>query len=48
MINPLIPYGMRGAIWYQGEANARSIDQAVLYRELLENKRKVKGVSPGI
>jgi sialate O-acetylesterase len=22
MINPLIPYGMRGAIWYQGETNA--------------------------
>jgi sialate O-acetylesterase len=22
MINPLIPYGIRGAIWYQGEANA--------------------------
>jgi sialate O-acetylesterase len=21
MINPLIPYGMRGVIWYQGEAN---------------------------
>ena len=22
MVNPLIPYAMRGAIWYQGEANA--------------------------
>ena len=22
MINPLIPYGMKGAIWYQGEANS--------------------------
>jgi sialate O-acetylesterase len=22
MINPLIPYGIKGAIWYQGEANA--------------------------
>jgi sialate O-acetylesterase len=22
MINPLIPYGIRGVIWYQGEANA--------------------------
>ncbi len=21
MINPLIPYGMRGVLWYQGEAN---------------------------
>jgi sialate O-acetylesterase len=37
MINPLIPYGMRGAIWYQGEANAKTIDQATLYRDLLEN-----------
>ncbi len=37
MINPLIPYGMRGAIWYQGEANAHSIEQAILYRDLLEN-----------
>ncbi len=37
MINPLVPYSMRGAIWYQGEANAHSIDQAILYRDLLEN-----------
>lgn len=37
MIHPLIPYGMRGAIWYQGEANAHSTDQAILYRDLLEN-----------
>ncbi len=22
MINPLVPYGIRGAIWYQGESNA--------------------------
>ncbi len=36
MINPLVPYSMRGAIWYQGEANAH-IEQAMLYRELLEN-----------
>lgn len=31
MIAPLIPYAIRGAIWYQGEANA---GQAQLYREL--------------
>ena len=37
MINPLIPYSMRGAIWYQGEANAHSIEQATLYRDQLEN-----------
>jgi len=30
MINPLIPYAIRGAIWYQGEANA---DRAYEYRK---------------
>ena len=32
MINPLIPYTIKGAIWYQGEANA---DRAYQYRDLL-------------
>ena len=32
MINPLVPYALQGAIWYQGEANA---DRAYQYRELL-------------
>ncbi|NQU41942.1 sialate O-acetylesterase [bacterium] len=27
MIHPLIPYAIRGAIWYQGEANAGRADQ---------------------
>ena len=31
MIHPLIPYGIRGAIWYQGESNA---DRAHQYRTL--------------
>lgn len=31
MINPLIPYAIKGAIWYQGEANANS---AYKYRAL--------------
>lgn len=31
MIAPIIPYGIRGAIWYQGEGNA---GQARLYRTL--------------
>lgn len=31
MIAPLLPYAIRGAIWYQGEANS---GQARLYREL--------------
>ena len=37
MINPLVPYSIRGAIWYQGEANAHSAEQGLLYRDLLEN-----------
>ncbi|MCF7816754.1 MAG: sialate O-acetylesterase [Kiritimatiellales bacterium] len=37
MINPLVPYGMRGAIWYQGEANSKTLGSAILYRDLLEN-----------
>ena len=31
MVAPLIPYGIKGTIWYQGEANA---SQAVIYRKL--------------
>ena len=25
MVNPHIPYGIRGAIWYQGERNSRRL-----------------------
>ena len=32
MIHPLIPYAIKGAIWYQGEANAK---RACQYRKLL-------------
>lgn len=32
MIHPLVPYAVRGAIWYQGESNE---DRAYQYRELL-------------
>lgn len=32
MINPLVPYALRGAIWYQGEAN---VGRAAQYRDLL-------------
>ncbi len=32
MLHPLVPYGLRGAIWYQGESNA---NEAEAYRELL-------------
>ena len=37
VLNPIIGYGIKGAIWYQGEANTHSIEAAKLYRELLEN-----------
>lgn len=31
MISPLIPYAIRGAIWYQGEANSATPESAALY-----------------
>ncbi|MBR2625152.1 MAG: hypothetical protein IKD23_02000 [Lentisphaeria bacterium] len=33
MINPLIPFAIKGVIWYQGESNASSVDEAQLYRK---------------
>jgi len=36
MINPLVPYGIRGAIWYQGERNAKSIESGTLYEQQLK------------
>ncbi len=45
MINPLIPYTIKGAIWYQGEAN---VEQATKYKELfpamVEDWRKRWGI----
>lgn len=35
MIHPVRPYGIRGAIWYQGERNAMDVPQAFHYREQL-------------
>ncbi|HSI84801.1 MAG TPA: sialate O-acetylesterase [Candidatus Methylacidiphilales bacterium] len=35
MIHPLIPYAIRGVIWYQGESNAGSADTGRAYAELL-------------
>ena len=37
MIHPLVPYTIRGGIWYQGEHNARYHQMATLYRDLMEN-----------
>jgi sialate O-acetylesterase len=34
MIAPLVPYGIKGVIWYQGENNAGSLDRAEQYHKL--------------
>lgn len=40
MINPLLPYGIKGAIWYQGESNTRGYDFAYEYRYMLSDMIK--------
>ena len=35
MIYPIRPYGIRGAIWYQGERNSKDVPQALNYRRQL-------------
>jgi len=41
MINPLIPYGIKGAIWYQGESNAsRAYQYRRIFRQMIEDWRK--------
>jgi sialate O-acetylesterase len=34
-IAPLIPYALRGIVWYQGEGNTKSVEQARLYEHQL-------------
>ena len=34
MVEPILPYTIQGAIWYQGEANASSEEEALRYRRL--------------
>jgi sialate O-acetylesterase len=34
MIAPIIPYGIKGVIWYQGEGNGDRFDDAIEYRNL--------------
>jgi sialate O-acetylesterase len=47
MIEPLVPYAMRGVIWYQGESNTQSPENARLYRtrfpRLIRDWRRVWG-----
>jgi sialate O-acetylesterase len=41
MIAPLIPYAMKGAIWYQGESNASRAQQyRSLFADMIRNWRK--------
>ncbi|MFP6871907.1 MAG: sialate O-acetylesterase [Verrucomicrobiales bacterium] len=35
MVHPVRPYGIRGAIWYQGERNSKDVPQALNYRKQL-------------
>lgn len=41
MINPVIPYGIKGVIWYQGEANARRAKEyATTFPNMINNWRE--------
>ena len=40
MINPLVPYTIKGAIWYQGESNVGFEDEyKVVFRQMIESWR---------
>ena len=44
MIAPLVPYGLRGAIWYQGESNAGAPDEyAELFPTMIGSWRRAWG-----
>ena len=41
MLHPLIPYGIAGAIWYQGESNAgRAFEYRSLFADMIRNWRQ--------
>lgn len=45
MINPMVGYGIKGAIWYQGESNRNEADKYVkLLPGMVENWRSLWGV----
>jgi sialate O-acetylesterase len=47
MIAPLVPYAIRGAIWYQGESNAgRAWQYRTLFPDLIRNWRAQWGQGP--
>jgi sialate O-acetylesterase len=40
MLHPIIPYGIKGAIWYQGESNAgRAYQYRSLFQEMIQDWR---------
>ncbi len=42
MIHPLLPFAIRGAIWYQGESNAsRAFEYRTLFATMIQDWRKV-------
>ncbi len=44
MLAPLVPYGIKGAIWYQGEANAgRAYQYRRLFPTMISNWRSIWG-----
>jgi len=34
MIAPILPYGIKGVIWYQGESNGDNLDEAIEYADI--------------
>ena len=34
MIAPLIPFSIKGIIWYQGESSAATVESSILYAKL--------------
>ena len=36
MLHPLIPYAVRGMVWYQGEANSKTVKNEIQYAESLK------------
>jgi len=44
MINPLLPYAIKGVVWYQGEANAgNSADYSILFPTMIKDWREKWG-----
>jgi len=51
MIHPLLGFPIKGVIWYQGESNANSVQQAAAYRRLFRDlisswRREWRGSDP--